>query len=45
MKSLDFLFATVDGGGNVAPAMTVVRALIKRGHRCGFSVMPRAKAR
>ena len=30
---LNFLFATVDGGGNVAPAMTVARALVKRGHR------------
>ena len=41
MKSLDFLFATVDGGGNVAQAMTVVRELIKRrpsgagSQRCG----------
>ena len=31
--ALNFLFATVDGGGNVAPAMSVARALVKRGHR------------
>jgi MGT family glycosyltransferase len=31
--SLDFLFTTFDGGGNVAPIMTVVEKLVGRGHR------------
>ncbi|MEJ1965466.1 MAG: FAD-binding protein [Gammaproteobacteria bacterium] len=32
-RALNFLFATVEGGGNIAPAMTVVRRLVDRGHR------------
>jgi MGT family glycosyltransferase len=30
---LDFLFATWEGGGNIPPALTVVRALSEAGHR------------
>lgn len=32
-RAQNFLFATVDGGGNIAPAMTVVRQLVARGHK------------
>jgi len=32
-KPLNFLFTTIDAGGNVAPIMTVVSKLIARGHR------------
>jgi len=32
-KALNFLFTTIDAGGNVAPVMTVVAKLIARGHR------------
>lgn len=31
-----FLFTTWEGGGNVAPALTVVRKLVERGHRVRF---------
>src|SRR5436305_14406445 len=30
---LNFLFTTWEGGGNVTPALEVVRKLVKRGHR------------
>lgn len=32
-RPLNFLFATWEGGGSVAPALTVVRKLVARGHR------------
>lgn len=34
--SLRFLFTTWEGGGNVAPALTVARKLQERGHRVRF---------
>lgn len=33
---LNYLFTTWEGGGNVAPALTVARKLIQRGHRVRF---------
>jgi len=32
-RSMNFLFATWEGGGSVPPALTVVRKLAERGHR------------
>lgn len=33
MRKLNFLFTTWEGGGNVTPALVVVRKLVARGHR------------
>jgi UDP:flavonoid glycosyltransferase YjiC (YdhE family) len=32
----DFLFTTWEGGGHIAPAITVARKLLQRGHRVRF---------
>lgn len=42
--SLRFLFTTWEGGGNVAPALTVARKLAARGHRVRFMCDAASKA-
>ena len=36
MKTMNFLFTTWEGGGNISPALVVVRKLVARGHRVRF---------
>lgn len=35
-RSSNYLFATFEGGGTIAPALTAVRKLVARGHRVRF---------